>query len=252
MSQKHPRRRMVDGQVLDAVDFNESLRPFEEATFNEQNFSTRLKTQLARGEDFEEGTFAQSTRAGDAGNDPAGGTAVSDALAQIYSNSSTPSFGDKRIKIYEPDTWVIIETTRSSFIADAGGWLNLAGTLQLQEEIGPIGGDANETGWPMAHSVQLGVFLDGGLIYESAIGGQDRSSEAANMDQGRHLYVHGMDRETQVPVAAGAHEVALAVRAVTLHGHGLWDWTATGSTSPTGQPLILVTNAYLRPRLESR
>jgi hypothetical protein len=255
MSQKHPRRRAVDGHVLDPTDFNEALRPFEETTLDEQNLSTRCKSQLARGGDFEEGTFGRSGRAGDAGIDVSGATDPIDALAQTYSNVSTTAYGDVRFPIYDTDSWVPIETTRASFLADGGGWLDLEGKLQLNEEIGVLAAaeGSAETSWPMAHCMQLGIFLDGGLIYEGVVGGQDRTTEAANMDQGRHLYLHGMCRGVRVRVAAGHHEVVVAVRVVTLHGKKLWDWSlAASGLSPLNQPLALVTSAYLRYRLETK
>jgi hypothetical protein len=246
MSQKHPRRRMVDGQVLDAVDFNEALRPFVEVSLNEQNLSTRLKAQLSRGEDLEAGALVESGSAGDAGGDVAGATPVIDALAADYTDISTsPGFlaGDPRQRFYEADTWIKIPATEKTFVTE-GGALTASFFLQCNEEIGPESGDVTNK---LAHCVRFGIFLDGGLIFESVLGGQDPSAEAANMDQGRHIPFHSVSREIQVPVAAGAHTLHAAFFIVPLYGLNLWD-----STSTTGEPLLTITQNYLDYYVEHR
>jgi len=215
MATTHPKRRILNTGSLSPEDYEAAVRPFEEAlgALNEHNFDANALKNTELDGDFAPGALCRTayTDSGISDDVPA-------ALALGYNgpwlantSSAIEVFALANAQlVVETETWAPIEGTLVTVNTDA---------CRLCVTVGGQG-----AGYKWENNVRcykFGVFVNGALVSESVIGGQDESTEAPNMDQGVGWVALPFDFEVTVPVPRGRHTVYAAIWVQPLQGDNL-------------------------------
>jgi len=211
MPRSHPRRRVFDNQVVDPTDWVETWSPFADllGSVDEHNISSVTATTADIVDDFDPTCFGVYGTVGAIDND---------ALAAMYGVNSTAAYsGVTGNRVEGARRWGNIPNTYTSFYSEGG-------KLRIQLRAGFRSGAGLYVGRP--YTVKIGIRVDGGLISESVIGGQDSGSEAANMEQGIGINRHNQSPEVTVAVSPGEHTVQGVIWMETMEGVPISDLTA--------------------------
>jgi len=224
MPRSHPRRRVFDNQVIDPTDWAETWSPFAEllGAVDEHNISSVTSTTADIEDDFDPnvfGVFGQT------------GAVTDDHLAAMYDTPASSLWVGDSYQVQGTRQWLNMPNTFETFKSGAGRLrIQLRGSFRTGVGVGG--------GRPVF--IKMGVRLNGGLITESVIGGQDTGSEAPNMEQGIGWNRHTQNLEVTVPVSTGTHTIQGVVWLETPDGVPL-------STKGTDQRLhILNTSCEYR------
>lgn len=192
MPRVHPRRRIFDGQVLDPIDWSEGWAPYSEllGNINEHNLdASDISANANIEDDFDTEVFGSCGSVGEVSDD---------ALAAMYNVGSTAAWAAvPGNRVPGARQWLQVPSTSTSFYSD-GGRLRVQYRVAFRQGL---------IGTLRPAGVKVGVRLDGGIISEGVIGGQDTGWESAAMEQGPLLDRHTPCREVTVPVSPGQHNL---------------------------------------------
>lgn len=198
MSKALPRRKILEFQVLDPVDWQEVWGPFQEhiGTLGEHNFNASDLGAMTPETDYE-------TDVG--GGKASTGIDITDArLAAAYSNDFLG--GDR---VYGTGRWVAIPGQSIPVRHDSGHMQVLFDTQVLVSL-------PSDTHRPVC--TKFGVLRNGALVPESVIGGQDTGWEPANMEQGLGYAYYKASLSTSFPVPTGTSNLQAVFWLQTLEG----------------------------------
>jgi len=204
MGWKFPRRIPRANQTVDAEDLNSGIVPFveEQGRLGENNWSSDLKTQLARSTDLAEDVGQRvasvSVR-----------TTVADGPLQ-----DTALMANEVSKHPPASAWVAIDNMSHTFTTK-GGRLYVLASLQFGRNSPPRDLPSSFLGPPYLTFVQrydvahtlLGIQIDGAVLPLSVRGDQDYFGEGSFMELGLTGWAMGVDLCLSFPVAAGQHTV---------------------------------------------
>lgn len=221
MSTTVPRRRVITNATVNPEDFEDGVRPFEEAlgALNEHNFDAPALANSDIDGEYEFGTFCNSSLSSSDFD--------VERLAAAY-------IGPFHItSTYEAISGgITFIEAQSQKVTDARQWVDLDGSSQTKTmDSGRLciqwSGQAASYLWNAGvRCFKFGVFLDGALVSESVIGGLDLGAEPANMDQGPGWNLVPFDGEITVPVSKGTHTAKVAAWVEPLEGENLNSATA--------------------------
>jgi len=192
MPRSHPRRRVFDNQVIDPTDWSDTWTPFAEllGALDEHNISSTVSTSADIQDDFDPASFGVFGQTGFVNDDH---------LAAMYGVSSTAVWTPVYSNLIQGTRqWISIPNTSETFKSGAGR-LRIQLRCSFRTGVG-VGG-----GRPVG--LKMGLRLNGGMITESVIGGQDVGTEAPNMEQGIGWNRHTQNLEVTVPVSTGTHNI---------------------------------------------
>jgi hypothetical protein len=106
------------------------------------------------------------------------------------------------------DRWMTIKGMEHTFVS-RGGTLAICASMQVRRKR-----DNTETNTLISNTyAQYGIFVDGALITESAIGAFDTSTDFENMEMGMEGYLYAPKLEVEsFPITPGGHHVAIRVK----------------------------------------
>jgi len=211
MGRVHPHRRIFDGQIIDPTDWEECWGPYadliggiDEHNLNAPDISTSANLEV----DFSNDVFGSFGSAGDVDDD---------ALAAMFNNKKSGFYwnsvpGSRRVSAGQ---WSSVPGTQKSFLC-TGGKIRIQFRVAIHQTA-VLDAEAVAVGRPA--SVKVGVRLDGGVITESVIGGQDTGNEAGNMEQGPGNAHHSQSLEVTVPISSGQHNIEGVIWIQGMDGH---------------------------------
>lgn len=211
MPRTHPRRRVFDNQVVDPTDWAETWSPFAEllGAVDEHNISSATSTTADIEDDFDPACFGVYGTVGFVDND---------ALAAMYGVNTTAAYAPVTgNRVDGQRQWASIPNTFADFYSEGG-------KLRIQLRAAFRSGAGYDAGRP--YTVKIGIRVDGGLVSESVIGGQDSGSEAANMEQGIGINRHTQSPEVTVPISTGRHSIQGVIWMETMEGVPISNLTA--------------------------
>lgn len=211
MPRSHPRRRLFDNQVVDPTDWSDTWTPFAEllGSVDEHNISSATSTTADIEDDFDPACFGVYGTVGFVDND---------ALAAMYGVNTTAAYAPVTGNRVEGQRqWASIPNTFADFYSEGG-------KLRIQLRAAFRSGAGLHAGRP--YTVKIGIRVDGGLVTESVIGGQDIGSEASNMEQGIGINRHTQSPEVTVPISTGRHSIQGVIWMETMEGVPISNLTA--------------------------
>lgn len=197
MGWKFPRRIPRANQTVDAEDLNSGIVPFveEQGRLGENNWSSDLKTQLARSTDLAE-DVGQRVASVSVRTTVADGPSLDTSLMASEVSKHPPA-----------SAWVAIDNMSHTFTTK-GGRLYVLASLQFGRN-SPFA-IPRFFGVPDRYNVThtlLGIQIDGAVLPLSVRGDQDYFGEGSFMELGLTGWAMGVDLCLSFPVAAGQHTV---------------------------------------------